>query len=46
MFDAAGGKYLKVAMGKGMLTEETLTAMITRYSIYLNLLSTMQAENS
>ena len=39
MFIAAGGAYLKVSMGKGNLTEEDLIYMITRYSIYLNLLN-------
>lgn len=31
MFNAAGGAYLKVSMGKGNLTEEELFAMIDRY---------------
>lgn len=34
MFDAAGGQYLKVSIGKGNLTEEELIAMIERYSKY------------
>lgn len=34
MFDAAGGAYLNISMGKGNLTEEKLTEMITRYSPY------------
>ena len=32
MFNAAGGAYLKISIGKGNLTEEELIAMITRYS--------------
>ncbi len=43
MFYAAGGAYLKVSIGKGNLTEEQLIEMITRYSIFLNLL-TMKLE--
>ena len=39
MFEAAGGKYLKVSVKKGYLTEDDLVYMITRYSIYLNLLN-------
>ena len=39
MFEAAGGAYLKVSMGKGNLTEDELVYMITRYSIFLNLLN-------
>ncbi len=39
MFEAAGGAYLKVSVGKGLLTEDDLVYMITRYSIYLNLLN-------
>ena len=31
MFDAAGGQYLKVSIGKGNLTVEELVAMIERY---------------
>jgi hypothetical protein len=34
MFDAAGGKYLKVSIGKGNMTEADLAAMITRYTKY------------
>ncbi len=34
MFDAAGGAYLKISIGKGNLTMEELTAMIRRYSIF------------
>lgn len=34
MFDAAGGQYLKVSIGKGNLTEEELIAMIERYGKY------------
>lgn len=34
MFDAAGGQYLKVSIGKGNLTEDELIAMIERYSKY------------
>lgn len=32
MFDACGGRYLKVAIGKGLLTHEKLGAMIERYA--------------
>ena len=32
MFDAAGGAYLKVSIGKGNMTLDELTAMISRYS--------------
>lgn len=32
IFDAFGGQYLKVAMGKGLLTEEMIGALIVRYS--------------
>ena len=32
IFDAFGGQYLKVAMGKGILTEEMISALIVRYS--------------
>ena len=32
MFNAAGGAYLKISIGKGNLTEEELIGMITRYS--------------
>ena len=34
MFDAAGGQYLKVSIGKGNLTEKELIAMIERYGKY------------
>ena len=34
MFDAAGGKYLKISIGKGNLTMDELFAMISRYSKY------------
>ena len=34
MFNAAGGAYLKISIGKGNLTMDELIAMITRYSIY------------
>ena len=32
IFDAFGGQYLKVAMGKGILTEEMIRALIVKYS--------------
>lgn len=32
IFDAFGGQYLKVAMGKGLLTEDMLTQLIERYA--------------
>lgn len=32
IFDAFNGQYLKVAMGKGLLTEDMLTQLIERYS--------------
>ncbi len=35
MFNAAGGAYLKISIGKGNLTMEELVAMITRYSKYI-----------
>ena len=35
MFNAAGGAYLKISIGKGNLTEEELFAMINRYSKYI-----------
>ena len=35
MFNAAGGQYLKVSIGKGNLTVEELAAMIERYSKYI-----------
>ena len=35
MFEAAGGQYLKISIGKGNLTEEELIAMIQRYSKYI-----------
>ncbi len=34
MFDNAGGKYLKVSIGKGNMTMDDLTYMIRRYSGY------------
>lgn len=34
MFEAAGGAYLKISIGKGNLTEEELIYMIERYSCY------------
>ena len=34
MFEAAGGAYLKISIGKGNLTEEELIYMIERYSKY------------
>ena len=34
MFDAAGGAYLKVSIGKGNLTMDELRYMIRRYSVY------------
>ncbi|MBO5683266.1 MAG: hypothetical protein J6S10_04715, partial [Clostridia bacterium] len=36
MFNAAGGAYLKISIGKGNLTEEELFAMITRYSKFFD----------
>jgi hypothetical protein len=35
MFNAAGGAYLKISIGKGNLTIEELIDMITRYSKYI-----------
>jgi len=35
MFNAAGGAYLKISIGKGNLTVEELVAMINRYSKYI-----------
>lgn len=32
IFDAFGGQYFKVAIGKGILTEEMISALIVRYS--------------
>ena len=32
IFNAFGGQYLKVAMGKGLLTEEMISILINRYS--------------
>ena len=32
MFDAAGGKYLKISIGKGNMTTEELEGMIIRYT--------------
>ncbi len=34
MFESAGGKYLKISIGKGNMTLEELVAMIERYSEY------------
>lgn len=34
MFDACGGQYLKVALGKGLITEEGLQNLIDRYSVF------------
>lgn len=34
MFNAAGGAYLNISIGKGNMTEEELFAMIERYSVY------------
>jgi len=34
MFDAAGGAYLKVSIGKGNMTMDELVAMVERYSEY------------
>ena len=34
MFEAYAGKYLKVALGKGVLTEEYLAYLIDRYSVF------------
>lgn len=34
IFEAFGGKYLKVAIGKGLLTEEMLESLIARYSVF------------
>ena len=36
MFNAAGGAYLKISIGKGNLTMDELVNMITRYSVYFN----------
>ena len=36
MFNAAGGAYLKVSIGKGNLTINELINMITRYSVYFD----------
>ena len=36
MFNAAGGAYLKISIGKGNLTEAELIAMITRYSKFFS----------
>ena len=36
MFNAAGGAYLKISIGKGNLAEEELFAMINRYSKFFN----------
>lgn len=37
IFDAFGGQYLKVAIGKGLLTEEMLEDLITRYAKFFDL---------
>lgn len=34
MFDAFNGTYLKVAMGKGILTEEALANLIQKYTVF------------
>ena len=34
MFEAYAGKYLKIALGKGVLTEEYLAYLIDRYSVF------------
>ena len=36
MFNAAGGAYLKISIGKGNLTTDELIGMINRYSVYFN----------
>jgi hypothetical protein len=36
MFEAAGGAYLKVSIGKGNLTMDELIYMINRYSKFFN----------
>ncbi|MBR2343220.1 MAG: SipW-dependent-type signal peptide-containing protein [Clostridia bacterium] len=36
MFNAAGGAYLKISIGKGNLTEEELFEMISRYSKFFD----------
>lgn len=36
IFEAFGGQYLKVAMGKGLLTEEMLESLIARYAVHFN----------
>ncbi len=35
MFNAAGGAYLKISIGKGNMTFDDLIAMIQRYSKYI-----------
>ena len=35
MFNAAGGAYLKISIGKGNLTMDELIYMINRYSKYI-----------
>ena len=35
-FEAAGGAYLKISIGKGNLTMEELVSMIRRYSKFFN----------
>ncbi len=34
IFEAFGGKYLKAAIGKGLITEDEISALITRYSAF------------
>lgn len=34
MFEACGGKYLKIALGKGIITEERLCNLINRYGLF------------
>ena len=34
IFEAFGGKYLKVAIGKGLTTFEELESLIARYSVF------------
>lgn len=36
IFDAFGGRYLKVAMGKGLLSEEMLINLMERYSEFIS----------
>lgn len=35
MFNAAGGQYLKISIGKGNMTVDELIAMIERYKKYI-----------